>query len=63
MNGQIKINIMGGLMNKRKIVTLCGSTKFWKEMQEINEKISDRKWIRSNWTYTSCYKQKFYRKG
>lgn len=27
-------------MNKRKIVTLCGSIKFWKEMQEINEKLA-----------------------
>lgn len=27
-------------MNKRKIVTLCGSIKFWDEMQEINEKLA-----------------------
>lgn len=27
-------------MNKRKIVTLCGSIKFWNKMQEINEKLS-----------------------
>lgn len=27
-------------MNKRKIVTLCGSTKFWDKIQEINEKLA-----------------------
>lgn len=27
-------------MNKRKIVTLCGSIKFWNKMQEINEKLA-----------------------
>lgn len=27
-------------MNKRKIVTLCGSIKFWDKMQEINEKLA-----------------------
>ena len=27
-------------MNKRKVVTLCGSIKFWDKMQEINEKLA-----------------------
>ena len=27
-------------MNKRKVVTLCGSIKFWNKMQEINEKLA-----------------------
>ena len=27
-------------MNKRKIVTLCGSVKFYDKMQEINEKLA-----------------------
>lgn len=27
-------------MNKRKVVTLCGSIKFWNKMEEINEKLA-----------------------
>ena len=27
-------------MNKRKVVTLCGSVRFWDKMQEINEKLA-----------------------
>ena len=27
-------------MDKRKVVTLCGSVKFYDKMQEINEKLS-----------------------
>ena len=27
-------------MKKRKIVTLCGSVKFWDKIQEINEKLA-----------------------
>ena len=27
-------------MNKSKVVTLCGSIKFWDKMQEINEKLA-----------------------
>lgn len=27
-------------MNKRKIVTLCGSIKFWYKIQEMNEKLA-----------------------
>ena len=27
-------------MNKIKVVTLCGSIKFWNKMQEINEKLA-----------------------
>ena len=27
-------------MNKRKVVTLCGSVKFYDKMQEINEKLA-----------------------
>lgn len=26
-------------MNKRKVVTLCGSVRFWDKMQEMNEKL------------------------
>ncbi len=27
-------------MNKRKVVTLCGSIKFWDKMQEVNERLA-----------------------
>ena len=27
-------------MDKRKVVTICGSIKFWDKMQEINEKLA-----------------------
>lgn len=27
-------------MDKRKVVTLCGSVKFYDKMQEINEKLA-----------------------
>lgn len=27
-------------MNKRKVVTLCGSIRFWDKIQEINEKLA-----------------------
>lgn len=27
-------------MNKRKVVTLCGSIKFWDKIQEMNEKLA-----------------------
>lgn len=27
-------------MKKRKIVTLCGSVKFWDKIQEVNEKLA-----------------------
>ncbi len=26
-------------MNKRKVVTLCGSVRFWDKIQEMNEKL------------------------
>ncbi len=27
-------------MNKRKVVTLCGSIRFWDKVQEMNEKLT-----------------------
>lgn len=41
-NGKVpkEIEKWEGLMNKRKVVTLCGSIKFWNKMQEINEKLA-----------------------
>ena len=27
-------------MNKRKIVTICGSVKFWDKIQEVSEKLT-----------------------
>lgn len=30
-------------MKKRKVITLCGSVKFWDKIQEINEKLAIEK--------------------
>lgn len=32
--------MVGGYMKRRKIVTLCGSVKFWDKIQEVNEKLA-----------------------
>lgn len=41
-------------MSKRKVVTLCGSVRFWDKIQEMYEKLELEKGIRSNWNYTTC---------
>lgn len=43
-NTRINLNLLscfnwGGIMVKRKVVTLCGSVRFWNEIQEMSERL------------------------